>query len=351
VNQTDADDTNGVHRACEQGNAKCLRLLIENKADLDCKAQDGDTGLIVAARNGHSECLKVMIEANADMDCKNNHGDTGLILAAYHGNSECLKVMIEANADVNQTDADDLNVVYWACQEGNAECLRLLIENDADGFQNCFNDEDGNTLLILAVQKDFPKCVKVLLEAKADVDCENKEGRTAFTVAFEWSHFSCLMVLLDNGGGGTPVSADTKTQALSAVLKSEGEFSASEQAAAFMLLAHGTDIDVAAEDTSKKRLRLASSMYEHCHRFIERWHGVALNAMSTRVEVDRRVGVRLNGLYQEPLERVLQYLGLSMDADQVVNISMDDDHNVRRVLLPNCARNANHWFQLFQQHQ
>jgi hypothetical protein len=28
---------------------------------------------------------------------------------------------------------------------------------------------------------------------------------------------------------------------------------------------------------------------------------------------------------------------------------LDDDDDVQRVLLPNCARNANHWFQLFQQ--
>jgi hypothetical protein len=42
-------------------------------------------------------------------------------------------------------------------------------------------------------------------------------------------------------------------------------------------------------------------------------------------------------------------LGLSMDADQVVNSSLDDDDGVRRVLLPNCAHNANHWFHLYMQ--
>ena len=67
--------------------------------------------------------------------------------------------------------------------------------------------------------------------------------------------------------------------------------------------------------------------------------------------MDRRVGLGLNGLYQEPLERVLQYLGLSMHTDQVVNNSLDDADGVRRVLLPNCARNAKHWFQLHQQHK
>jgi hypothetical protein len=58
------------------------------------------------------------------------------------------------------------------------------------------------------------------------------------------------------------------------------------------------------------------------------------------VEVDRRVGLGLNGLYQEALEQVLQYLGLSISASQVAHGGLC----ALRVLLPNCARNANHWF-------
>jgi hypothetical protein len=50
------------------------------------------------------------------------------------------------------------------------------------------------------------------------------------------------------------------------------------------------------------------------------------------------------------MERVLQYLGLSMDADQVVNSSLDDDDCIRRMLLPNCAHNAWHWFDLHRKH-
>jgi hypothetical protein len=45
------------------------------------------------------------------------------------------------------------------------------------------------------------------------------------------------------------------------------------------------------------------------------------------------------------MERVLQYLGLSMGVDEVVNNSLDDGDGVRRALLPNSARNASHWLQ------
>jgi hypothetical protein len=205
--------------------------------------------------------------------------------------------------------------------------------------------------------------------------------KTLLTLAFEKKHFNCLMVLLDHGTG-TP--ADASEHDLDAVLQSESEFRASEESAAsmllarvsaaskahalgvvlrkcrggfsassraaFMLLAHGadidaTDIDATAEEVSNNK-PIATYVYATTHFFIKNWHEIALNALSIRVEVDRRVGLGLNGLYQEPLERVLQYLGLSIRVDQVVNSSLDDLNGTRRALLPNCARNANHWFQL-----
>jgi hypothetical protein len=51
-------------------------------------------------------------------------------------------------------------------------------------------------------------------------------------------------------------------------------------------------------------------------------------------------------LYQEPLERTLEYLCLSMNKDQVVNASIDgeEEGGVRRALIPGHLLSANHWF-------
>jgi hypothetical protein len=219
------------------------------------------------------------------------------------------------------------------------------------------------------------------MEAKADVNCIDKGNDSAFTLAIEKNHIACLMLLLDCGG--TSAHASTKAHALGAVLKmgmqgydvqaaafmllahgtdidaavlSRGSVGYDVQAASFMLLGHGTDVDfadVGGAVINAKRLRSVPQMYERIHLFIERWHGVAIKTLSSGLEVDRRIGLRLDGLHQEPMELVLQYLGLSMDADQVVNGSLDDDGGVlptqtQRVLLPNCAHNANHWTQLYQ---
>jgi hypothetical protein len=263
--------------------------------------------------------------------------------------------------------------VHYACQNGNVECLRLLIDNNAD--VDC-KTENGETGLLMAVFNGHPKCVKVMLEAKADINHTHTEigqGLDALlcSVHKKEPEPECTMVLLDYGVTDIPnaaysqsalaplastsllipISIASKVQSLGAVLGGDEAFPISEQALAFMLLVHDADIDAATTLASKKRLRLASSMYANTHLFIERWHRIALDALSLRVGVDRRVGLGLNGLYQEPLERVLQYLGLSMDADQVVNSSLDGDDGVLRVLLPNCAHNADHWFQLHQQNK
>jgi hypothetical protein len=65
--------------------------------------------------------------------------------------------------------------------------------------------------------------------------------------------------------------------------------------------------------------------------------------LSDHVHVDTRLGRGDYGIYQEPLERTMEYLGLSMSKDQVVNTSIDGEA-VKRALIPGHLLNATHWF-------
>ena len=70
------------------GHADVVRLLLAGKPDLDRRAPNRQTALMLAARNGHHEVVKLLIEADADMDLTDADGQSAMSLARKSGNTE-----------------------------------------------------------------------------------------------------------------------------------------------------------------------------------------------------------------------------------------------------------------------
>jgi hypothetical protein len=87
--------------------------------------------------------------------------------------------------------------------------------------------------------------------------------------------------------------------------------------------------------------------FKQIHNFIDDYHDITKRALTEDVVVDTRMGRGDYGLYHEPLEQVLLYLGLSLTKDQTVNTSIDGK-SITRALIPAHPTNANLWYELFQ---
>jgi ankyrin repeat protein len=327
--------------AAWKGRLECLQLMIEAKADINHRHKEGFSGIHQACQDGHTECMRLLIESKVDVHAQSEKGQTGLDLASWFGHAECLKLLIDAKADVNGQDMSGSSGLHSACCAGHLECVRLLIDSNADVR---LRDEDGETGLWQTAWKGRPDCLKLMIEAKASVDVEDSKGATALDTAIKHSNMDCLFVLLDQ-----PFDAPTKSSALSKAFRLfEDGPSEQAQAAAFTLLAKGADFKASNNVRPPKRRRqAATSRYLNVLGFIDKWHGVTLATLSNLVEVDTRVGRGDYGLYHEPMERVLQYLGLSMTVNQVVNTAVDGE-SVRRALIPTHARGANQWHELYK---
>ncbi|KAJ8600097.1 hypothetical protein CTAYLR_003449 [Chrysophaeum taylorii] len=187
--------------AALNGHVNCVRLLIVNGADVDKATTDiGATPLLMASQNGDVDCVRVLIEMGADVDkATTDIGATPLLVASHNGHVDCVRVLIEKGADVDNATTDDgATPLHVASLNGHVDCVRLLIENGADVDKAITND--GVTPLSVASRNGHVDCVRMLIEKGADVDkSTTNNGTTPLYVASHNGHVDCVRVLIENG--------------------------------------------------------------------------------------------------------------------------------------------------------
>lgn len=105
TNKTNAESTvkkpdMDIQAAVIAGNLEIVRQHIEAGTDLNIKDQlSGSTPLITAATFGQIAIAKALINAKADLSIKNNDGATALHVAAFFCRIEIVQLLIDANAD------------------------------------------------------------------------------------------------------------------------------------------------------------------------------------------------------------------------------------------------------------
>jgi hypothetical protein len=253
-----------------------------------------------------------------------------------------LCTLLEEHPEVNvdgYRDGAGWTALFWVCRYGHTECARLLIDLKADvGATQIF----GASILHEAVYYGCLSCVKLLVQNGADVNCQSNGGWTPLMNSA--AHLTIAQYLLDQKAD---VHYRISREGLSTNNKGALHCAISDRTpgAAFALLSCNTDaknVLINREHTVATRDAHIET-YQHVQAFIDEYHRILNLVLSEHVPVDPRFGLGQMGIYQEPLERTLEYLGLSMSKDQVVNTSIDGEA-VRRALIPGHLLTANHWF-------
>ncbi|OUM65003.1 hypothetical protein PIROE2DRAFT_60299 [Piromyces sp. E2] len=123
--------------------------------------------------DGQDKIIKYLIDNGADVNKKNKHGDTPLIKAIRTWKNDIVKYLIENGADVNKVDKEGNSPLINAYYSENIPIINYLIE-DTDVDIDKENNEEGNTLLLLACQRGKKNLAKYLIDNGADVNKENK---------------------------------------------------------------------------------------------------------------------------------------------------------------------------------
>jgi ankyrin repeat protein len=256
-----------------------------------------------------------------------------------------LRALLEEHPEVNvdgYRDGDGRTALYWACSYEDTECARLLIDHKADVNAKDFN---GWSALHTAAVLGHLSCAKLLVQNGADMNCQSDEGLTTLMSFARYNRMTVSQYLLEQkadvhyriSNEGYSKNWDALYRAMWKCNRTSG--------VAFSFLSCNTDaknVKIDSEVTTAIRDAHIED-YKHVQGFIDEYHHILNLVLSEHVPVDPRFGLGQMGIYQEPLERTLEYLGLSMSKDQVVNTSIDGEA-VKRALIPGHLLNANHWF-------
>ena len=165
-----------LHLASNSGELEAVSLLLDHKAEVDARDNDGETALIRAVEQKVPAIVRKLMSAGADVYAASARGKTALHFAAEYGYLELAKWLIDAKADgafVNVRDASGRSPLHFAAGEGSHELVSLLLQRGADVHAV---DAAGRTPLHDAaeqkgeIKKEFDATVRLLIEANANVN-------------------------------------------------------------------------------------------------------------------------------------------------------------------------------------
>jgi ankyrin repeat protein len=173
-----ADDAFDYFRAVQFDDAPTIKRLLPTLGPNQREEFRGENGLILALREDAMRAFQLLLDTpGIDIELRANNGNTALMMAAYKGNVPGVKALLAKGARVNQVGWTPL---HYAAAGGDAEVVRLLTKHKAEldaRTPHMF------TPLMLAAREGRENALAALLEAGANASLKSGEGLTAAGIA------------------------------------------------------------------------------------------------------------------------------------------------------------------------
>ena len=276
VNAPQADGMTALHWATHYDDLDAVKLFIAAGADAKAVNRYGVTPLALACTNGNRTIVELLLEAGADARSTLPGKETALMTASRTGRRGPVEVLLARGAEVNAREHKGQTALMWAAAEGHVEVVDALLEAGAD-FRTPL--PSGFTPLFFAVREGRTEVVFRLLLAGADVNETMRPERTdgptkgkatnALILAVENGHFELAAALLKAGADPNDRPAGfTALHALTWVRKpirgdgdpppiGSGDLSSLDVIR--QLVAHGADVNVRIKNGASGRGRFTTT--------------------------------------------------------------------------------------------
>ncbi|MBC3874335.1 ankyrin repeat domain-containing protein [Undibacterium flavidum] len=170
-----------IIRAARFDDVSAIKKHAEQQGDINLAETDrGETLLMISVRENSQRVFEYLLQhPKIQLDQRAKNGDTAIMLAAYLEQKDTVQRLIDAGAQVNQ---QGWTALHYAAVVGNLDIVELLIAHYA-----YIDAETPNktTPIMLAARRGEMSMVRFLIAEGADISLKNMLGWTAYDFAVE----------------------------------------------------------------------------------------------------------------------------------------------------------------------
>ena len=120
------NDWDGVLECCAYGHyTDVFNYYFKNAVSKP--HNDKQTALMIACKEGHFKIVKLLLENKVDINIQSNYGWTALMLACKKGNIEIVKLLLEKGAKINLRNIENSTALMIANENNHMHIVKLLI--------------------------------------------------------------------------------------------------------------------------------------------------------------------------------------------------------------------------------
>ncbi|XP_071098480.1 serine/threonine-protein phosphatase 6 regulatory ankyrin repeat subunit B-like [Haliotis cracherodii] len=179
--------------AVVSGQLESLKILVNNKADIELCVSNNNSLLHLAVEKGTRSSVEYLLkELKCDIDTLGMHGWTPLLCAVFAGKKDVLVVLLKYKADKRLRDTNIRNAIHLACECGvNSIVERLLQLTDVNA-----TGKHGQTPIMCSASSGKKNTFDLLLSRKADINLTDDDNNSLLHVACQSDDTSIVGYLL-----------------------------------------------------------------------------------------------------------------------------------------------------------